>query len=76
MVEDRSNLIAHSMMEIEFSMLFLPGTFLIRLTVYEILRVFWKMAFENTQAPCTMGLLYKYAYLDKQFCDRCVSRGV
>ena len=69
MVEDRSNLMAHFMLEIEFAMMFLPGTFLIRLTVYEILRVFWKMAFENTQAPCTMGLLYKYAYLDKQFCE-------
>ena len=67
MVEDTLNLIAHSLQEIKFYISFVSGTFLIRLTVYEILRVFWKMAFENAQAPCTTELLWKYGYLNKQF---------
>ena len=53
-VGDILNLIVHSIMEIKICITFISNTFLIRLTVYEILRVFWKMAFENTQAPCTV----------------------
>ena len=48
MVGDISNLIAHFIWEIKFYITFISNTFLI--TVYEILRVFWKMAFENPQA--------------------------
>ena len=40
MVGDILNLIAHSIMEIKFYITFISNTFLIRLTVYEILRVF------------------------------------
>merc|ERR1711895_250878 len=47
MVEDTLSLIAHSLMEIQFYISFISSTFLIRLTVYEILSVFWKMAFKN-----------------------------
>ena len=38
-------------------------------TVYEILRVFGEMAFENMQAPYTTGLSWKYTYFNKQFRD-------
>ena len=69
MVEDTLNLRTHYRKEIRFYITFTSSTFLIRLTVYEILRVFWKMCVENTQAPCTTGLLWKYAYLNKQFRD-------
>ena len=55
MVEDTLNLMAHFIREIKFYTSFVSSTFLIRLTVYEILRVFWKMAFENTRVPCTTG---------------------
>ena len=57
MAVDTLNLITHSIMEITFYISFISGTFLIWLTVYEILIFFWKMAVENTQDPCTTGLL-------------------
>ena len=56
MVGDTLSLIAHSILEIQFYISFISSTFFIRFTVYEILRVFWKMAFKNTQARTT-GLL-------------------
>ena len=40
MVEDTLNLMAHTLQEIKFYTSFVSSTFLIRLTVYEILRVF------------------------------------
>ena len=55
MVEDTLNLMAHSIREIKFYTSFVSSTFLIGLTVYEILRVFWKIAFKNTRVPCTTG---------------------
>ena len=58
MVEDTLNLMAHFIREIKFYTSFVSSTFLIRLTVYEILRVFWKMTFENMQAICTTGLIW------------------
>ena len=51
MVGDTLNLRTHSIQEIKFYITFIRSTFLIRLTVYEILRVFWKIVVENTQAP-------------------------
>ena len=42
LVEDTLNLMAHSIKEIKFSIFFIRDTFLIWLTVYEILRVFWE----------------------------------
>ena len=41
-IEDTLILIAHSIMEIIFRIFFISSTFLIRFTVQEILRVFWK----------------------------------
>ena len=76
MVEDTLNLIAHSIWEIKFYISFISGTFLIRFTVYEILRVFWKIAFEKTQVLCTTGLFWKYVYLNKQFRKQCVCKGI
>ena len=51
MVEDTLSLIAHSIMEIQFYISFISSTFLIRLTVYEILSVFWKMDFRKYTFP-------------------------
>ena len=76
MVEDTSNLIPHFLQEIAFYISFTSSSFLIRCTVYEILRVFWKIAFENLQATYTKEFLWKYVYLNKQSHDQCVCRGV
>ena len=51
MVRYTLNLKAHSRSEIEFSISFIRGTFLIGLTVFEIFWVFWKMAPKNKQDP-------------------------
>ena len=57
MVEDTLSLIAHSIMEIQFYISFVSSTFLIRLTVYEILRVFWKMDFRKYTIPIYHGII-------------------
>ena len=65
MVGDILNLIAHFILEIKFYITFISNTFLIRLTVYEILRVFvcvclcladcemWGRSVEFTTTPDT-----------------------
>ena len=57
MVEDTLNLIAHSIMEIKFCISFISSTFLIRFTVYEILRVFWKLDFQKYASPMYYGII-------------------
>ena len=49
MVEDTLNLMPHFRKEINMRIFFIRDTFLIRFTVYEILRVIRKMAAENMQ---------------------------
>ena len=51
MAVDTLNLITHSLMEITFYISFLLCTFLIRLTVYEILRVFLENGCRKYASP-------------------------
>ena len=57
MVRDTLSLIAHSIMEIKFCIAFISSTFLIRLTVYEILRVFGFLDFQKYASPMYYGII-------------------